>query len=210
MNARTLIGLATAATIAPTAMASYNTALTAAAAPTYSTTLNFDEVGGPTGVVAPNSWAGIGLADMQAGDSTPFVGDNDTPNGGWGLGTGNSFYGAFGVFMTFSTDLDALSLQVWDPSGAPSPIGGGAVAFTYNDGVEVSNFAFEPAWGGLGDTWLNITADGGMVFDEVRILGFGFFPTTVVDNLSWNAVPTPASAALMGVAGLASARRRRR
>lgn len=31
MNARTLIGLATAATIAPTAMASYNTALTAAA-----------------------------------------------------------------------------------------------------------------------------------------------------------------------------------
>lgn len=147
---------------------------------------------------------------MQAGDSTPFVGDNDTPNGGWGLGTGNSFYGAFGVFMTFSTDLDALSLQVWDPSGAPSPIGGGAVAFTYNDGVEVSNFAFEPAWGGLGDTWLNITADGGMVFDEVRILGFGFFPTTVVDNLSWNAVPTPRAAALMGVAGLASARRRRR
>ncbi|MCA9305002.1 MAG: hypothetical protein R3B46_14430 [Phycisphaerales bacterium] len=210
MNAQTLIGLAAAATIAPAAMASYNTALTAAAAPTYSTTLNFDEVGGPTGVVAPNSWAGIGLADMQAGDGTPFVGDNDTPNGGWGLGTGNSFLGAFGVFMTFSTDLDALSLQVWDPSGAPSPFGGGAVAFTFNDGVEVANFAFEPAWGGIGDTWLNITADGGMVFDEVRILGFGFFPTTVVDNLSWNAVPTPASATLLGMAGLASARRRRR
>lgn len=209
MKMATLIGLAAVAGSAHAALATYTITQSGSPAPTYATTLTFDEVGGPTGTVPTNSWSGIGLENIIAGDSGSFVGDNDTPNGGWGLGTGNSFWGPFGVFMNFNTDLDAMSLQVWDPSGAPSPFGGGAAIALLDDGVEVGSLFFEPAWGGLGDSWFNITADGGMVFDEVRVLGFGFFPTTVVDNLSWNAVPTPASAALLGMAGLASARRRR-
>lgn len=210
MNSRvTLIGAASALAIASAAQANYTITQTAAPAPTYSTTLTFDEVGGPTGAVATNAWAGIGLAEIVAGDGGTFVGDNDTPNGGWGLGTGNSFFGPFGVFMTFSTDLDAISFQAWDPSGAPSPFGGGAAIGFFNDGQEVGSLFFEPAWGGLGDTWFTITADSGMVFDQVNVLGFGFFPTTVVDNLSWNAVPAPSAAALLGVFGVASMRRRR-
>lgn len=209
MKIATLLGLTLAAGTASSAMATYNIAQSGAAAPTYGTTLNFDEPGTPTGIVPANTWAGIGVTELQAGDGQPVVGDNDAVFGGWGLGSGNSFFGNFGVFMTFDTDLDGFSTQVWDPSGPPSPFGGGAAVFILDDGVEVSAFAFEPAWGGLGDTWLNITATGGMVFDEVRILGFGFGPTTVVDNLSWNAVPAPGAAALLAIGGIASARRRR-
>ena len=47
------------------------------------------------------------------------------------------------------------------------------------------------------------------VFDEVRILGFGFTPTTYVDNLSWTKVPSPASAAILGCGALMAGRRRR-
>ena len=117
------------------------------------------------------------------------------------------------MFLTFEDDVTDLNVNIQDPSGDPSPFGGGAVAFVFDDGVEVTSFAFTPAWGGLGDEWLNINATGGMVFDEVRILGFGFSPTTFADDLSWNpasAIPEPASATLVLLfAGLAAVRRRR-
>jgi hypothetical protein len=79
----------------------------------------------------------------------------------------------------------------------------------FDDGVEVASSFVTPAWGGIGDTWFDITADGGDVFDEVRILGWGFSPTTYADNLSWDVVPGPGSLALLAVAGLVSRRRRR-
>ncbi|MCL4221253.1 MAG: hypothetical protein KJZ65_07775 [Phycisphaerales bacterium] len=63
---------------------------TGAPAPTYATTLNFDEVGGPVGVIAPDSFAGLGLASLQSGEGRTIVGDNDM-FAGWGLGQGNSF-----------------------------------------------------------------------------------------------------------------------
>ncbi|MCA9296893.1 MAG: hypothetical protein KC983_10250, partial [Phycisphaerales bacterium] len=129
--------------------------------------------------------------------------------GGWGLGDGNSFYGNFGVFMTFDNDVSEFSLEVWDPSGPPSPIGGGLFVVVLNDGVEVASGGYTPAWGGLGDSWFDITTTGGMVFDEVRILGFGFQPTTFVDNLSWNEVPAPGALAMLGVAAIGARRRRR-
>lgn len=204
-----LMGALAIPVIATGAMATYSVTQSGAAAPTYATTLTFDEVGGPTGSVPTTSWAGIGLANIVAGDGGSFVGDNDTPNGGWGLGSGNSFWGPFGVFMNFGTDLDAMSFQVWDPSGAPGPFGGGAAVALVDDGVEVGSLFFEPAWGGIGDTWINIEATGGMVFDEVRVLGFGFFPTTVVDNLSWNAVPAPSACGVLAIGAMAALRRRR-
>jgi len=174
---------------------------------TYGTTLNFDEIGGPTGSTSTDAWAGIGLAEMQSGDGAPSVGDVSGfyP---W-INSGNSFFGNFGVFMTFDSDLTNFSGQFWDPSGDPGPFGGGMGIFVFNDGVEVANNFVTPAWGGLGDTWIDVSATDGMVFDEIRVLGFGFGPTTYADNLSWNAVPTPGALGLLTIAGVASTRRRR-
>lgn len=184
-------------------------------APTYGTTLNFDEPGTPTGTVPTDTWLGLGITEMQAGDGNPVV---DTFGGTpWVGGGTNAFFGNFGVFMTFDTDLTEMSLQVWDPSGPPSFFGGGLNVVLFDDGVEVWSIGTqsggltiaEPAWGGLGDSWFNITTDGGMVFDEVRILGFGFTPTTYVDDISWNAIPSPGALALLGLAGFCGRGRRR-
>lgn len=208
MNTTATLAITALATAAGGAFASI-TVSQGASGTTYGTTLNFDEAGGPTGPgLANNSWASTGLADMAAGDGNNFVGDNASLFGPW-IGTGNSFFGNFGVFMTFDSDLTNFSGQVWDPSGAPSPFGGGVGIFVFDDGVEVANMFIEASWGGVGDEWIDISADSGMVFDEVRILGFGFDPTTYVDNLSWNAVPAPSGLAALGMVGLVATRRRR-
>ncbi len=176
---------------------------------TYSTTLNFDELGGPTGAVSTDAWAALGVTELQSGDGAPSVGDNSGA-GPW-IGTSNSFFGNFGIFMTFDSDLTNFSAQIWDPSGPGSFFGGGMIGVAFNDGVEVGSFFSDagPAWGGLGDEWWDFTATDGDVFDEIRILGFGFSPTTYGDNMSWNAVPTPSSIAILGFAGVATSRRRR-
>ena len=49
--------------------------------------------------------------------------------------------------MTFDSDLSDFGRV--DPSGPPSPIGGGLGVFVFDDGVEVTNMFGEPAWGGL-------------------------------------------------------------
>lgn len=182
-----------------------------ASAPTYSTTLNFDEAGGPTGLnVASNSWAGIGLASIVSGEGSNAVTQvNTNPGFDW-LGDGNVFYGPFGVFMQFSSDVTEFSAQYWDSSGPAVGFGGGAIVVALDDGVEVGSlFLTNPPFGGVGDTWMHVTTDGGSVFDEIRFVGFGFFPEAYVDNISWNAVPAPASAMVAGLALVAGGRRRR-
>lgn len=206
---KTLMLGAAALWTAGVAQADFVVTQSEAQAPTYATTLNFDEVGGPVGSIAPDSFAGLGLAYLQNGDGSTVVGDNDA-FAGWGLGQGNSFYGVWGVFMNFSADLTNFSAQIWDPSGPPSLFGGGLAVILLRDGVEVgSSWGHTPAWGGLGDTWFDINATNGDTFDEVRILGFGFFPETVMDNASWTMVPAPgAGTALLGLAVLGLRRRR--
>lgn len=169
-------------------------------APTYSTTLNFDEPGGPTGSLPTSAFASYGISRLEAGDGNNFVGDN-TAGQPW-VGTGNSFFGSFGVFINFSNDVTAFSANVWDPSGAPSPFGGGLGVIVFDNGTEIASLFTTPAWGGLGDPAFNITTSGGTVFDEVRILGFGFFPTTYADDLSWNVVPEPGCGVALGMATL--------
>ncbi len=182
-------------------------------APTYTGfTLNFDEPGGPTGLISPTFWQASHGITIDAGDGAPQVDNWDIVHAaGWGLGDNNSFFGSFGVFMTFDNDLTEMSIEVWDPSGPPSPLGGGLGVFLFNDGVQVAAASVEPAWGGLGDSWFDLTTDGGDVFDEVRILGFGFDPSTYADNLSWNTVvPAPGSIALLALAGVVGRRRNRK
>lgn len=182
-----------------------------ASAPTYSMTLDFDEPGTPTGVVAPDAFLPDGITELQAGDGIPFVGDMNSFFPWFDPAEGNSFYGNFGIFIKFEDDLTEFSGDFWDPSGAPSPFGGGFGVFLFNDnGVDpIATYFGEPAWGGLGDTAINITTDGGMVFDEVRVLGFGFNPTTLGDNFSWNVVPEPTSLVVLALGSFAALRRRR-
>ena len=208
MNITVSAGISLIALVAGTSMGSINITQ-GASGTTYGTTLNFDEVGGPTGPgIAQNAWVGIGLADMAAGDGNNFVGDNATLFGPW-IGTGNSFFGNFGIFMTFDSDLSNFSGQFWDPAGPPSPFGGGMGIFVFNDGVEIASSFVTPSWQGVGDEWVDVSATGGMVFDEIRVLGFGFDATTFADNLSWNAVPAPSGLAFLSIGGLVGARRRR-
>ncbi len=182
----------------------------AGAAPTYATTLNFDEPGGPTGNNVPNdSWdvppwniPVFSSGDVIAND----VGDHSAFTG---QGT-NSYVGPFGVFIEFGQDLTEMSFQGWDDSGPGGAFGGGAAVAAYNDGSEVASIFITPAYGGAGDSWFNITTSGGMVFDQIAFLGFGFFPQSYVDNLSWNAVPEPGSLALLAIGGVAMIRRRGR
>lgn len=202
------IAAVTASLLSTPALAAISVVRTAAPAPTYATTLNFDEPGGPTGSVPTNSYAGIGISVIQSGTGDGFVGNF---NGAfpW-LPNNNAMAGPFGIFINYSTDLTSFSIQAWD-SGTSGPFGGGFGVAVLNDGVEVGfEFYSTTAWGGIGNTWYNITTTGGSVFDEVRLLGFGNNTETFVDNLSWNVIPTPGALALLGLAGFTSLGRRRR
>ena len=172
-------------------------------------TLNFDEPGTPTGIVSTTEWLGSHNITMDAGDGVPQVDNWNVAHLAPWLPDNNSFYGNFGVFMTFEGDLVSMSLEAWDPAGPPTPFGGGMGVFLFSDGVEVASAFVTPAWGGIGDTWFDLTTDGGDTFDEVRILGFGFPSTTYVDNMSWN-LPAPGSFALLALAGAVGRRRSRK
>lgn len=199
-----------AAIVSAPALAGVVVVQEAGPSPTYATTLNFDEPGGPTGNSVPNnSWAGapwnipvFSSGDVVAND----VGDHSAFTG---QGT-NSYQGPFGVFITFGKDLTSMSFQGWDDSGPGGPFGGGAAVGIYNDGVEVASWFGTPAYGGAGDSWYHITTTDGSVFDQVNFLGFGFFPQSYVDNLSWNSVPEPGSLMLLALGSAAMMRRRAR
>ncbi|MCA9283998.1 MAG: hypothetical protein KDA22_02195 [Phycisphaerales bacterium] len=180
------------------------------AAPTYSgASLNFDEPGGPTGEVPSDYWQPTLGITLLAADQVNLVDDWGTLSGQPWLGTGNSFFGNFGVIMNFDSDVTELSFQAWDPSGPPTPIGGGLGIFLKKNGQEVASAFVTPAWGGVGDSWFNITTTNGDTFDEIFVGGYGFVPTTYVDNLSWNVVPAPGATALFALAALGARRRRR-
>ncbi len=176
-------------------------------AASYSVGLNFDQAGQATGPIAANYWQPSYGIVIDAGDGGPIVGDWGAAYGPW-LGSGNSFFGNFGVFITFDTAVTGFSAQVWDPSGDPTPFGGGLFALAYSNGVEVASVLVTPAWSTSSGSWFDISAAGGSSFDEVRFVGLGFTPETFIDNLSWSPVPAPGAIALLGLCGLAGRRRR--
>ncbi|MBL8887954.1 MAG: PEP-CTERM sorting domain-containing protein [Phycisphaerales bacterium] len=187
---------------------------TVAAAPSYTTKLNFDAPGSPTGVpIASNSFASYGISNFGTGDNPNEINVgqvNTNPGFGW-LGTGNVAFGTWGLFMTFSNQLTEFSGQYWDDSGPGSAFGGGAVVVALKNGAEVGSlFLTAPAFNPSAKSWINITTSGGDTFDEVRMVGFGFFPTAYADNLSWNvAVPAPSSLGVLALGGIIAGRRRR-
>ncbi|MAO22458.1 MAG: hypothetical protein CMJ25_17060 [Phycisphaerae bacterium] len=211
MNHTLLSAACAAAMISMPAMAEVSISL-GSSAPTYGTTLNFDEVGGPTGdFISTDAWSGIGIGSLGAGDGNTFVGNlNSTPGFGW-LPDNNVMVGNFGVFMEFSTDLTSFSAQVWDNGGPADFVSGGMLAVAQKDGVDVATYFWEtPVFGTGGDNWFDITTTDGSSFDRVVFLGFAFVsPVTIIDNVSFNTVPVPGTAAVMGCGLMLAGRRRR-
>ncbi|MFO0859066.1 MAG: hypothetical protein U0570_00820 [Phycisphaerales bacterium] len=201
-----------AATLASNAGAAFTITQSAVAAPTYSNLLTFDAPGTPTGEVPSDSWTSYGISAIYTGENAAasFVTQaNTTPGYGW-LGTGNVCAGAYGVYMKFSSEVSQLSAQYWDDSGPGSFFGGGAAIVLLKGDVEVGSlFINSPAFSPTAKPWFNITGGAGETFDEIRFVGFGFFPTAYIDNVSWTSVPSPAGACLLGLAGLMGTRRRR-
>lgn len=210
MNSFSMTAAACLAVAAWTAEGSVTVSV-GANAPTYGTTIDFDEVGGPTGVVPADSWAARGVSSLVGGTGPAFVSNlNAQPGFGW-LPDSNVLIGSFGVFFEFSTDVTEFSAQVWDNAGPAGIFSGGMLFVVENDGVEVANFFWEtPVYGTAGDNWFNVITTDGMVFDRIALVGLAFVgPETIIDNVSFNAVPAPASAGLLvGALGLAGRRRR--
>lgn len=181
-----------------------------ATAPVYSgNQITFDEVGDPVGAIANDAYlASHGVSFMAGTGEGGVVQDWDAVYGPWGLGSGNSHWGNFGTFVSFTEDLTEMSFDAWNND--QDPFFGGISIIALNDGVEVANMFTMPSWAGVGDAGFNITTTGGDVFDEVRIIDWGFSSFGMfTDNYSWNAVPAPGALALLGLAGVAGRRRRR-
>ena len=169
--------------------------------------INFDEPGVPTGVTLPTNFYqgshGATITPGQAG--TGGVYDWSTYLG-FPTGTGLSYLGPNGVTFVFDYAVTGLDLQMLDPAGPGGPFGGGARIDLFDNGSTVGSLFFGPAWGGTGDEWLHVIADGGDSFDSFTVQGFGNPPTTYIDNVTWT--PAPGSLALLGFAGMAMRRRR--
>lgn len=194
---------------------------TATPAPAYANTLNFDEAPIPAGVpgpVASNAYASRGVTSLT-GNSAISVGNGNTLTGWTFLPTGNQAVASSYMSFQFAYDLTAFSVQFWESAPNFSPVGGGGARIDlYDNGSNVGSlFINNPFWQSNTNviatlpTWFNAVATGGIVFDRVDFSGFGNpfgSDVAVVDNLSW--VPTPGAAAMLGVAGVASLRRRRR
>ncbi|MBS0189880.1 MAG: hypothetical protein U0573_13130 [Phycisphaerales bacterium] len=206
------LALLAAAGLGSSANAAFTMTQQSAPAPTYSTVLNFDAPGSPTGTVASNSWLSLGVESLFSGvdsSSIDIVPVSSNPGFGW-LGSGNTAVGPFGVYMKFTGQVSSLSAQYWDDSGPGSFFGGGAGVILYKNGVQVDFLSIlSPAYSPTGKSWINIVGSGGSTFDEVDFVGFGFSPTAYVDNISWNSVPAPSAAALLALSGLVAGRRRR-
>lgn len=202
-NVHALACIGLGAVFASTASAGVVVTQQAAAAPTYGNVADFDLFTAPA-EAAPNTWAASGLASFTDGGNpfVPIVNVNGVypwvPNSNVVSGF------SFGLFMTFDPGVvTEASFQIWSSAGAPGPFSG--LYIYVNDQLAAS---VNPSWGGVGDTWYDVTTNGGSTINSVAIIAGGFgFPELFLDNLSWN-VPTPGAIALLMLGGLTGRRRR--
>lgn len=212
MKTASLIAANTLLVVATSAQAGYTFTQQTAPTQTYGQGLNFDEAGGPTGSVAATAWqANYGLSIGNGNNPNESYVDNFSGSFPW-VSNNNACAGTFGIGIDFDTAVDGFSFQAWDDSGPPTFNGGGFYVYVtdanYGNAQVIDGAGFTPAWGGVGKTWYNITATGGSSFSHVIITGNSFFPTTVMDNLSWHTVPGPGGIALLSLGFMGRGRRR--
>lgn len=208
----TTAAIGAALVLSAPASAGYNVTQTAAPAPAYSTLINFESA--PAGANPSNTYSGLGLSMYSGVDPSGFgVADG---NGIWPwlpASNGNVAAGNFGLFLDFAPGATSVSFQAWGDAGAPSMFGGGIWVWVLDgQGNVISNAdVFTPAWGGIGNTWYNVTTTGGSTIEHLLISNNSNIGSeTIIDNLSWTPAPAPGAFALLGVAGLVGGRRRRR
>lgn len=204
------LGLFATLAVAGSASASFVISQQAAPAPTYSNLITFDEPGTPTGVVPNSTWSDLGITITDGVNPNAVVIGDVSGTFPW-INTGNVAEGSFGIQLSWESAVTELSFQAWDPSGPPTPFGGGVfvVLLDENDN-ELDGGAFTGAWGGLGNTWFNITTSGASSFRKAVIFNNSFGNSTSwVDNISWNAIPSPGALALLALGALGGGRRRR-
>lgn len=178
-------------------------------APTYSNLITFDEPGTPSGLIPPDFYASLGLTLTDGVNNGIAIGDfsGSLP---W-LNSGQMAEGNFGARFIWDTAVTELSFQMWDASGAPTPFGGGVfVALLDENEDPIETFAFTGAWGGIGNSWYDVTTSNGSSFHGLVIFNSSFGnPSSFVDNVSWNFIPTPGVLAMfaLGLGGLRSRRR---
>lgn len=192
--------------ITSTASAAIVVTQQAAAAPTYSTLINFNDLA--PGTYAGNTWAAQGLTTLTDGANPSVSIENVSGSFPWiPTNAANGFN--FGLFFAFANDVTEASFQIWT-SAQSGPFGGvGINFFDANDNL-LHSAAVSQVWGGTGNSWINVTTNGGSSFAKMSIAYGGFgFPQLFVDNVSWNAVPAPGALALLGVAMVGGSRRRR-
>jgi hypothetical protein len=212
-NCSLVAGLAIAASlcIATSAPAAYTITQSGPAAPSYSKLITFDEPGTPTGVVAKDWWAnnlGLGVTIEDAVNANAVA--ISDPADAW-LGSGNVAGGIFGIYqIVFTGNASSMSFQAWDSSGSPNPFGAGLrIVLLDANNNQLANQAFTGAWGGVGNTWFNVTTTNGDSFNKIAIFNNTSFNPTYIDNVSWNSVPSPGALALFSLAGLVRRGRRR-
>jgi hypothetical protein len=142
----------------------------------------------------------LSIANISGGSST--FGDTSTSsddmNGGSGIGSGGSWSGGDDVYtlnwaggdlvadLLFTSGDGDLDLYVWGDNGATSLLGS-STSTDDNEQVSIAGLA-------AGTYYISVD---------------GWFGDTNSYELQLNGIPTPASAALLGLGGLVATRRRR-
>ena len=203
-NAMTVLALAGAASVAAAQSTVYFSDFEADGGGWAASGVNGDwERGSPTGVVGSDI-GGSGGAEPTGGFSGDFVWG--TVIGGLhGRGSDEQLSQTFD--FTGLTDI-SLSFQEWSESGSSSF---DMASVLVNGNQEyLSDGDSDEAWR---EVVLDLNAYAGQ--SDVEIV-FNFTSTTVVERMGWyiddveiTAIPAPASMALLGLGGLAAARRRR-
>ncbi|MFI4881321.1 MAG: PEP-CTERM sorting domain-containing protein [Phycisphaerales bacterium JB064] len=203
-NALTVIALAGATSMAAAQSTIYSSDFEADGGGWTASGVNGDwERGSPTGVTG-TSLGGSGGAEPTGGFSGDFV---------WGTVIGGLHGVGSDEQLTQNFDFTGLSdvslnFQEWILTGSSSF--DMASVIVNGDELYLSNGDSGEAWRAVN---LDLSAYDGMSSVDIT---FNFTSTTVVERMGWyiddvsiRAIPAPASLALLGLGGLAAARRRR-